>query len=155
MSNASTSSSPTGLLEIDDRPLRIELTFDQERQFPNTSHAFLGRIVIAHPFALQCLGVGSAGAWEEARSRCRAAESGKSDGFRERSAVLSINACATPTPVLSGEAQVVHFGRTKVHAYAACRVVEVERVLARRFCSIKGSNTSPQLMHLRTVPPVE
>lgn len=39
--------------------------------------------------------------------------------------------------------------------YAACRVVEVERVLPNRFCWINGSSTSPQLIHRRTVPSVE
>jgi hypothetical protein len=41
------------------------------------------------------------------------------------------------------------------HAYAAWRVLGVERLRARRFCSIKGSSTSPQLMHRKTVPSVE
>ena len=44
-------------------------------------------------------------------------------------------------------------GRVK-RAYATCSVVDVARVLARRFCSIKGSSTSPQLMHRKTVPSV-
>jgi hypothetical protein len=39
--------------------------------------------------------------------------------------------------------------------YAACRVVEAERVLPNRFCWINGSSTSPQLIHRRTVPSVE
>jgi len=41
------------------------------------------------------------------------------------------------------------------HPYAACSVLGVERVRARRFCSIKGSSTSPQLTHRKTVPSVE
>src|SRR6476619_4923801 len=65
------------------------------------------------------------------------------------------SASATSTSVLSGEAQVVHFGRTRAHAYAARSVGGVERIRARRFCSINGSSTSPQLMHRKTVPPVE
>lgn len=45
-------------------------------------------------------------------------------------------------------------GRERCMPYAACSVVGVERVLARRFCSINGSSTSPQLMHRKTVPSV-
>jgi hypothetical protein len=41
------------------------------------------------------------------------------------------------------------------HAYAAWSVLGVERVRARRFCSINGSSTSPQLMQRKTVPSVE
>jgi hypothetical protein len=41
------------------------------------------------------------------------------------------------------------------HTYAACSVLGVERVRARRFCSINGSSTSPQLTHRKTVPSIE
>ena len=63
-------------------------------------------------------------------------------------------ASATSTPVLSGGAKsFTPAGRVGM-PYAACSVVGVDRVLVRRFCSIKGSSTSPQLMHRKTVPSV-
>src|SRR6476660_10021771 len=92
----------------------------------------------------------------EARGRCRAAEGGKLTGSVEPSASLPDHPRARHLR-LSCPAKRKSFtsaGRGQP-PYAAWSVRGVERVRTRRFCSINGSSTSPQLMHLKTVPSVE
>ena len=53
---------------------------------------------------------------------------------------------------LSGRSASRSLRPDKANDHAACSVVGVERVRDVRFCSIKGSSTSPQLMHRNTFP---